>query len=138
MLAMVDFVFEHIKESEAEVVADDSLSLPEKIQKILGVMPEAYSNLDFTQFYSLQDKYPEVYERIREHLESGWEATIALLEEGRNQGLVRPTNFQVFQITFEAATERFLMGDELEKNGISYMEALDELVSILVDGILVR
>ena len=38
-LAMVDYLFDCIKESEREVMADESLGTLEKIRKILGVMP---------------------------------------------------------------------------------------------------
>lgn len=138
LIAMVDYVFDYIKESEAQVVEDRSLSLLEKIKKILGVMPENYSEFDFTQFYVLKDKHPAVYERVRERLESGWEMTIDLLRQGVSQGVVRDVDFRVFQMIFEAGVERFIMGDELDRYGISYMDALDELVSIMTDGIIIR
>ena len=130
LIAMVDYVFDIIKESEAKVLEDDKLSLTGKIRAILGVMPENCSNFDFTQFYPLKDKYPKVYDRVRERLESGWEMTQDLIEQGIAQG--------IFQMTFESAVERFLMGDELQRQGISYFDALDELVSIMVDGILIE
>ncbi len=138
LIAMVDYVFDIIKESEARVLEDDKLSLTGKIRTILGVMPENCSNFDFTQFYPLKDKYPEVYDRVRERLESGWEMTQDLIEQGIQQGLVRPVDLRIFQMTFESAVERFLMGDELQSQGISYFDALDELVTIMVDGILIE
>ena len=39
-LGMVDYLFDRIKESEREVLEDESLSTLEKIRRILGVMPE--------------------------------------------------------------------------------------------------
>ena len=41
----------------------------------------------------------------------------------------------VFQLTFEAAIERFLTGDELAQNQLNYSDVLQGLVDILVDGI---
>lgn len=138
LIAMVDYVFDIIKESEEKVLEDDKLSLTGKIRAILGVMPENCSNFDFTQFYLLKDKYPKVYDRVRERLESGWEMTQDLIEQGIERGLVRQVDLRIFQMTFESAVERFLMGDELQRQGISYFDALDELVSIMVDGILIE
>ena len=40
-LAMADTLFDGIKESEAAVMSDQSLSTPEKIRQILGAMPES-------------------------------------------------------------------------------------------------
>lgn len=138
LIAMVDYVFDYIKESEALVMVDKHLSLLQKIRKILGVMPENYTDFDFTQFYVLRDKHPEVYERVRQRLESGWEMTNRLLEQGVEEGLIRSVDFRVFQLVFESAVERFIMGDELEREEIDYMQALEELVTIMVDGIVVH
>ena len=138
LIAMVDYVFVYIKESVALVMEDKHLSLLQKIRKILGVMPENYTDFDFTQFYVLRDKHPEVYERVRQRLESGWEMTNRLLEQGVEEGLIRSVDFRVFQLVFESAVERFIMGDELEREEIDYMQALEELVTIMVDGIVVH
>ena len=138
LIAMVDYVFDYIKESEALVMEHKHLSLLQKIRKILGVMPENYTDFDFTQFYVLRDKHPEVYERVRQRLESGWEMTNRLLEQGVEEGLIRSVDFRVFQLVFESAVERFIMGDELEREEIDYMQALEELVTIMVDGIVVH
>lgn len=138
LLAMVDYVFDYIKESEAMVMEDKHLSLLQKIRKILGVMPENYTEFDFTQFYVLRDKHPQIYERVKERLESGWEMTNSLLEQGVKEGIIRPVDFRIFQLVFESAVERFIMGDELQKAGIDYMKALEELVTIMVDGIVVH
>ena len=101
-------------------------------------MPENYTDFDFTQLYVLRDKHPEVYERVRQRLESGWEMTNRLLEQGVEEGLIRSVDFRVFQLVFESAVERFIMGDELEREEIDYMQALEELVTIMVDGIVVH
>ncbi|HAQ51259.1 MAG TPA: hypothetical protein DCR12_00650 [Lachnospiraceae bacterium] len=60
------------------------------------------------------------------------------MDMGVKQGVLRDFNRVVFQIAHEAALERFLMGDELQRNKISYEDALKELVNILTDGIIVR
>ena len=52
--------------------------------------------------------------------------------------MIRSVAFRVFQLVFESAVERFIMGDELEREEIDYMQALEELVTIMVDGIVVH
>ena len=117
-LAMVDYMFDSIKESEQQIVEDDALSTVEKIRRILGVIPESYRDVDFRQLYLLKDKYPVIYKQVEKRLETGWETTIQLLEQGMAEG-------QLFQ------------RDILIQSGLSYLEALDEVVSILVNGIVV-
>ena len=85
-MAMVDYVFDSIKESERKVVEDKSLNTVEKIRRILGVLPDSYKNVDLGQLY----------------------------------------------------IEQFFSRDILVRNGIGYLDALDEIVNIIVDGIAVR
>ena len=134
-LAMVDYMFDHIKESEEDVVQDTSLSTVEKIKKILGVMPEGYKEVDFRQLYLLRERYPAIYKRVEERLETGWETSIALIEQGIAEGVIRPVRIPLLKMMLEAALEQFFQRDILMRNQISYQEALTEVVDILVEGI---
>lgn len=134
-LAMVDYMFDHIKESEEAVVQDTSLSTKEKIKKILGVMPEGYKEVDFRQLYLLRERYPAIYKRVEERLEIGWETSIALIEQGIVEGVIRPVRIPLLKMMLEAALEQFFQRDILMRNQISYQEALTEVVDILVEGI---
>lgn len=135
---MVDYCFDNIKRSEDQVINDDSLSTVEKIRKILCVLPEGYKDIDFRQLYLLKDKYPKIYFKVEERLENGWENTISLINQGVEEGSIRPVKIQVFKTMMEATIEQFFQRDILIANHISYQEALDEVVNILVDGIISR
>lgn len=137
-LNMVDYLFDTIKESENAVCNDSSLSTIEKIRKILGVMPESYKNVDFRQLYTLKSKYPAIYQRVEERLETGWESTIALLEQGMQEGVVRKVNIAIVKLMLEASLEQFFQRDILIQNKITYIDALQEVVDVIVDGIAVR
>ena len=136
LYGMVDYMFDSIKESEREIVEDESLSLIEKIRRILVVLPEGYRELDFSQLYQLKEKYPRIYQKVEYRLETGWETTIALLEQGIAEGVIRPIRIPIFKMMFEAALEQFFQRDILAMNKISYAEALDEVLGILMDGII--
>ena len=86
---MVDYCFESIKESERKVLNDPTLDTVGKIRGILGVLPEGYKDINFGQLYLLKDKYPKVYRKVEERLESGWEYTIALLARRIRVGSLR-------------------------------------------------
>lgn len=134
-LAMVDYLFDCIKESERQVLENRALTTLEKIRMILGVMPEGYKEVDFRQLYLLKDKYPVIYRQVERRLETGWEATIALIERGIGEGVVRPIQIPILKLMLEAALEQFFQRDILIQHEISYQQALDEVVTILVDGI---
>lgn len=137
-LAMVDYMFDSIKESERRIVEDEKLTTKQKIRAILGVIPEGYRDVDFRQLYLLKDKYPAIYKQVERRLETGWETTIALLEQGMEEGVIQRVDIPIVKMMLEATLEQFFQRDVLIQNQISYMKALDEVVEILVDGIAVR
>ena len=103
-LAMVDYMFDSIKESEQQIV---------------------------------EDKYPVIYKQVEKRLETGWETTIQLLEQGMAEGVVRKVSIPIVKMMLEATVEQFFQRDILIQSRLSYLEALDEVVSILVNGIVV-
>ncbi len=133
---MVEYCFDQIKESERQVLNDDSLDTIGKLRAILCVLPDRYKSIDFGKLYPLRDKYPGIYSRVEERLENGWETTIALIQKGMEEGVIRKdVNITVYKTMFEATIERFFQRDILVRNEISYGEALRNVVQILVDGI---
>ena len=136
LVEMVEHVFGSIKESEEDVLWSEDMPTVEKIRKILGVFPEAYKDINFQGVYELRERYPDIDEVVEQRLETGWEATITLLEQGIAEGVIRKINIPIFKMMFEASLEQFFQRDILERNKISYQDALQEVVDILVDGII--
>lgn len=135
-LAMVDYVFDKVKESENRVLKDDTLPTLEKIRKLLGVLPEGYAEIDFSQMYSLKEKFPIIYDQVEKRLETGWETSIQLIEQGQKEGVIRKDiNVALVKVMFESTLEQFFQRDVLIRNKISYNKALRDVVEILVDGI---
>ena len=86
----------------------------------------------------LRDKYPAIYERVEERLETGWESTIALLEQGIREGVIRKVNIPIVKMMLEASLEQFFQRDILIRNDMRYTDALDEVVHVIMDGITAR
>ncbi len=135
-LAMVDYCFDGIKEAEHKVMENESMSTVDKIRSILGVMPDCYKTLDFSQLYVIKDKYPSVYAKMNMRLESGWEGTMSLIEKGISEGVIRNIHPVVLKTIYESSLETFLKSDTLQKSGIKYQKAFEETVEILMEGIL--
>lgn len=136
--AMVDYMFDSIKESERRIVEDESLSTVEKIRRIMSVIPDGYRNVDFQKLYQLKEKYPDVYKQVERRLETGWEETIALLEQGMEEGCVRRIYIPLVKMMLEATLEQFFQRDILIQNKITYVDALEEVVGIIMEGIAVH
>ena len=137
-LEMVDYLFDSIKVSEQEIYENDALSTLEKVEAILGAMPDSYKEIDFVQLYLLRGKYPTIYEHVEYRLETGWERTIELMEQGMREGVIRPVSVTLVKVMMEATLEQFFQRDVLVKNKISYPDALQGVVDILIRGIAVK
>jgi len=138
LLAIVDQTFDNVKIAEKKVYDNKDLTLVEQIRGVLSVMPETYKDVDFSKLYDIKEKYPVVYKQIEYRMETGWEKTLSLIEEGIEQGLIRDCNLQLFKAIYESTMEQFYQRNLLEKTNLTYQEALNGLVDILIEGILVR
>lgn len=137
LLDMVDDAFAHIHARKQSII-DGPGTLTDKLRAVIIALPEEYIALDLQQMALLDERYPAVAARVREHLETGWEPTLALLEQGMKQGVLRRVSLPILQRMISASIEVFLADRTLEQQGITYTQALDEMVAILWEGIAVR
>jgi AcrR family transcriptional regulator len=133
--ATVDYGFTKIKEKEAEIIRDDSLDIVEKLSRVIVCLPDNYRNIDFRMVYQLRDKYPDVYNRVASRIESDWEETERLLKTAMEQGKLKSVPIPVVKLTIEGAIEKFLSTEELSKTDLSYEDALNEMIDIIINGL---
>ena len=136
--ALVDYCFDSIKEREAEIRNDKSLSVVERIEKIMICLPDNYRDVDFRKVFTLKDKYPEIYAKVQRRLENDWEDTIALLEQGMEEGSIRKLPIPVIKAMTESSIERFLSTKVLDENDGTYEDELKVMIDILMRGICER
>ena len=133
--ATVDYGFAAIKQKEAEIIADESLDLVEKIAKVIVCLPDNYRNIDFRQVYQLRDKYPVVYGRIAKKIETDWEETEKLLARAMDEGYIKKVPIPVIKLTIEGAIEKFLSTEELAGTQVTYEESLNSMIDIIINGL---
>lgn len=138
LLALADYCFADIKKSERLIVEDRNMDVLEKIEKILVVLPERYQNIGLQNLYLLKEKYPKIYSRVATYLSTDWDATIALLEQAKAEGKIRNISIPILQTMVESTIQSFMANDILVENNISYDEAMQEMIRVLIDGIKVR
>lgn len=135
LLALADYCFQDIKKSEKAILQDESMDVLTKIERIMVVLPEKYQNIGLSNLYQLKEKYPHVYPRTAKYLETDWDATISLLEQGMQEGKIRKISIPVLKTMLESTIQQFFASDVLIRNGISYEDALQEMIRILIGGI---
>ena len=138
LLAVVDTMFDAVKADEAKILARQDLSLADKVRQLVVVLPDSYQTLDWTRLQGVEEKYPVVYRRIRQRLETGWEPTLDLLRQGVEQGVLRPFEPGLFRAVVEGVIEHFLSSNALEREGLGYVQAMDGMMDLLMEGILTR
>lgn len=135
-LEAVDTVFTAIKQSEREIIADNSIGLLEKLERILIVMPERYKSIDFRQLYGLKSKFPRIYAKIVNRLDTDWDATFQIMEQAIEEGVIRNISMPVFQAMFTGTIEYYLGRSVLLDNEITYEEAVAKMLDILIHGVI--
>lgn len=131
LLDMIDSLFADIHRKKSEIAAAPN-PIEERIKSVIVALPEQYGALDFRRLDELEDKYPAAAQRVREHLETNWEPTIALLEEGIAAGRIRPISIPILRQMIVASIESFLSDD---KNEDGYAETLEAMIDIIMNGI---
>ena len=134
LLALADYCFADIKKSERAIVENPDLDVVDKIEQILVVLPERYQNIGLSNLYQLSEKYPNIYTRVSAYLSTDWDATNALIEQGVAEGKIRP----IAQAMVESTTQKFFADSILVEHGISYEDALHEMIQIIIHGIRVE
>ena len=133
--ATVDYGFTAIKQKEAEILNDDSLDIVEKLSRVIVCLPDSYRNIDFRMAYQLKDKYPTVYQKLSSRIESDWEETEKLLKQAMEEGKLRKMPIPVVKLIIEGAIEKFLGSEELSNTSVSYEEALNGMIDIIINGL---
>ena len=132
--AMLKSGFDDIQKEKQEIISSD-LDLTEKIRKVMIAMPHQYQVLDFRKLSDLHEKYPEVNKELVRYLENDWEPVIRLLEEGVKENRIRNISIPILRAMFTASLESFLSSDMLKEEQISYSEALEKMMDIIMNGI---
>lgn len=131
LIDMIDELFADIHNVKAKLAASSD-SVEERIKAVIVALPEQYMTIDFRLLDTLDEKYPTAARRVREHLETNWEPTIALIEEGIASGRIRPVSISVLKQMIVASIECFLSNG---KNG-GYADTLGEMIDIIMNGII--
>ncbi len=135
-LEAVDTVFSAIKQSEREIVANDTIDLLEKLKRILIVMPERYRTIDFRQLYDLKIKFPRIYAKVENRLETDWDATFQIMEQAMEEGVIHKISLPIFQAMFTGTIEYYLSRTVLLDSEITYEDAVAKMLDILIYGVI--
>ena len=134
LLGMLDYGYEKIQARKKEIIRAD-MDLRDRLRLAMIALPAEYESIDFRQLDGLKEQYPAVHQALHRHLEDNWEPVLELLAEGQRQGLIRPVAAPVLRLMITASIESFIDSDLLNQSDISYEQALNEMIDIIMKGI---
>lgn len=134
-LKTIEYGFSAIKISEQEILQDKNLDIAEKIRRIIIVLPDKYRNVDFRKVSGMKEKYPTLFYEVERRIESDWEPTLNLIQQGMQEGRIKKVNPMILKAMIEATMEKFLNSDILAQNKMEYEEALNDMMEIIMGGI---
>lgn len=135
---VIDKTFADIKRQQKEILKNRNFSTMEKLKKMLVIVPIYSSNLDYRRVEELKTTYPRLYKKVEDGLENDWDATIILIEKAMDEGVIRKVNMIVLRMLLVDIFEKLIDGERLIQNDISYETAMNEMMSIIFNGILVE
>lgn len=130
--------FGDIKDAERKILSDDSLDVVEKLRRVIIVLPDKYEAVDFRKMSTLKGKYPDIYYEVAQKIEGGWEPVFELFNQAIAEGKIKPVNLFVLKAIISGAMESFISTDELAMHQVEYGEALDILINVVMDGIVIK
>lgn len=135
LASAVDYWFTQVKQAELDILEDDSLTTIEKVQRIIIVQPPARPSIARADFQSAAEKYPRVYRKVLDHLESGWEPTLALLQQAIDEGELRTLDLTLARSVIEGAFEHLLTRPEAARD---WSRTLESMMDLLIWGMAPR
>lgn len=133
LMDLVDTAFAAIHRRKRQLI-DGPGTVPQRVRAVIVALPDDYAALDLRQLAALDEKYPAVAARVRRHLETGWEPTLALLAQGVAEGSLRPVNLAVLRQMVTGAIEQLLARPDAAP-ALAYPAALAAMIDILMNGI---
>lgn len=133
LMDLVDTAFAAIHRRKQELI-DGPGTVPQRVRAVIVALPDDYAALDLRQLAALDEKYPAVAARVRWHLETGWEPTLALLAQGMAEGSLRPVDLSVLRQMVTGGIEQ-LLARPAAAGGLDYPAALAAMIDILMNGI---
>lgn len=135
---IIDCVFNDIKDKQTVIANNPELDIIEKLKGLVSVMPQNLPNIDYKKVYEIKKYYPDLYEKIDNHLSTEWETTLALFQQGIEEKKIRNIKVNIIRQII-LGTFRNLFDDEfLLDNNLTYEEALNQMIDIIFSGLVIH
>lgn len=127
--------FQALIERHQEVLADETLSLEEKLQAYFNVKSVFFSTLSFEQINHMLEKYPEVKDEICVQINLDWQYLEAFLRNEEIAGRIKNADIDVILLLLRGAVEIMLEDPAYRKDTFQINKTLAKGIVMLLNGI---
>ncbi|KKI92500.1 TetR family transcriptional regulator [Bacillus sp. SA1-12] len=135
---IIDNLISQIKEKEKEIAENDDLELLEKINQILCCTPKDFEIMDMRLLSDLKKHHYHQWEKLDYFIKKEWSIVLQLMEQGIEQGLIRPINLQAFIELYLGAINQIYDPISSNQRQQTFGERLQTVMDILLNGITIR
>lgn len=136
---VISFIIEQsiqdMKEAEAELMNDASLSMKQKLKKTLVLLPRSFVIHDVRILQELKQRYPEQWKLVDDYVNHAWDSFRLLLKEGEKGGHLRTFDLEVFIQVYIGGLYQLMDYEVASRVGLTLEKALEQMVDLLLIGI---
>lgn len=133
----IEFVFRDIIKSDAQILYNDTYSLPQKLKLYFDNIPDAYNlGAIIRHKDDLQRFYPDLWKKVNSQLETIWDEAIQLIETGIRKKELREINTVILHLMLNESLKKLLDYEFTAQNQVSFESGIKAMYDILLCGIL--
>jgi len=132
---LIEQAIEEMQQSELQMMKDTSLSLVQKIEQALLILPSAVAFIDIRALDELKKMYPLQWEKVNAYIQQGWDNIRLMVDQAIQQQLIRPFNMELLIQVYIGALYQLINHRASEDSRMSLTETLRGMVNMLMYGI---
>jgi len=134
---MVDLILAEMVKEEQEIYTSNVL-ITTKIEQLLTIHPYAAEMFNKNIYEDLRRIFPKQWQKIEKSRFERQKHLQILIKQGIQDGVLRPVNINLVGQVLKNAFDSFTSYSFLENSGLTYKKAMQDLLDILLRGILLK
>lgn len=129
IILVVNAIFESIENQLKRILESDQYNALEKLIHLTCAFPDV-KDIDYHKAMMMKEDFPKPYEMFIHYIEDNWEISKKLFDQCIEEGLIKPSDHDVFRIVVLGITKQVLSMDDVDQE-----ELLDKCIRMVFDGL---
>lgn len=131
--------FDSTHEMQKKIFSNPTLTTEQKLIGILSSRSKYESQVSIEKTMDIRNYYPDLYGLIMKGYMSQWDRVDALMKQGIKEEVFRADiNVELVKTLLMDGMQMMHKDNLLRSSGLTYREAITQLIAIIMDGIRIR